>query len=64
MVVNNPWTWGLGRRKSAVARVRIKPGTGVFTINKKPVDEYFVTSRDQTQADHAAPILEKHGDVS
>ncbi len=55
MVVNNPWTWGLGRRKTAVARVRLKPGTGVFTVNNKPVDEYFVTDRDQTQA--KAPLV-------
>ena len=30
MTVNNPYTWGLGRRKSAVARVRVTSGTGVF----------------------------------
>lgn len=50
MAVNNPWTWGLGRRKTAVARVRMKPGTGVFTVNKKPVSEFFVTERDRAQA--------------
>ena len=33
MAVNNPYTWGLGRRKSAVARVRIKPGAGAFIVN-------------------------------
>lgn len=31
----------LGRRKRASARVRIKPGTGLFTVNGKPVDEYL-----------------------
>jgi small subunit ribosomal protein S9 len=31
----------LGRRKRASARVRIKPGTGVFTVNGRPVDEYL-----------------------
>lgn len=30
-----------GRRKCAVARVRIKPGTGKFVLNGKPMDEYF-----------------------
>ena len=30
-----------GRRKSSVARVRLLPGTGKITINKKPLDEYF-----------------------
>lgn len=33
--------WGTGRRKSAVARVRIKPGEGVFLINNREVDDYF-----------------------
>ena len=33
--------YGTGRRKSAVARVFIKPGKGKFVVNDKPVDEYF-----------------------
>ena len=32
---------GLGRRKEAVARVRIKPGTGVIKINGRELAEYF-----------------------
>ena len=32
---------GTGRRKNAVARVRLTPGTGVMTVNKKPAAEYF-----------------------
>jgi len=31
----------LGRRKRATARVRIKPGSGLFTVNGRPVDEYL-----------------------
>ncbi|MCM2373275.1 30S ribosomal protein S9 [Aporhodopirellula aestuarii] len=38
---------GTGRRKSSVARVRVRPGSGVFTINGKPLNEYFVNDRDQ-----------------
>jgi small subunit ribosomal protein S9 len=36
-----------GRRKAAVARVRLLPGEGKVTVNKRPLDEYFtsVTSR-------------------
>ena len=30
-----------GRRKEAVARVRIRPGTGVITVNKRPIENYF-----------------------
>ena len=33
--------YGTGRRKSAVARVFIKPGKGGFIVNDKPVDEFF-----------------------
>jgi small subunit ribosomal protein S9 len=33
--------YGTGRRKSAVARVFIRPGSGRFVVNDKPVDEYF-----------------------
>ncbi|HSD53928.1 MAG TPA: 30S ribosomal protein S9 [Burkholderiales bacterium] len=33
--------YGTGRRKSAVARVFIKPGKGDFIVNDKPVDKYF-----------------------
>lgn len=33
--------YGTGRRKSAVARVYIKPGSGLITVNKKPVDQFF-----------------------
>jgi small subunit ribosomal protein S9 len=35
------FTWGLGRRKTSVARVRIKPGTGKIIINDLPHDVYF-----------------------
>lgn len=33
--------YGTGRRKSAVARVFIRPGNGDFVVNDKPVDRYF-----------------------
>ena len=38
---SKPYFYGTGRRKKSVARVRIVPGTGVITVNKKTVDEYF-----------------------
>ena len=50
MAVANPYTWGLGRRKSAVARVRIKSGSGNFLVNGKPMTDYFTTVRDQNLA--------------
>ncbi len=39
--------WGTGRRKSSVARVRIKPGQGKLLINKKELGDYFARQQDQ-----------------
>ena len=36
-----PLVQSTGRRKQAVARVRIRPGTGVVTVNKRPLENYF-----------------------
>ena len=35
------WNYGTGRRKSSVARVFMKKGTGQIVINGKTIDEYF-----------------------
>jgi len=40
-VAEKPLCQTTGRRKGAVARVRLRPGTGVITINKRPVEDYF-----------------------
>jgi small subunit ribosomal protein S9 len=32
---------GTGKRKTSVARVRIRPGKGEFVVNERPADEYF-----------------------
>lgn len=37
--------YGLGRRKSATARVRLMNGKGVITINDKPAEEYIAESK-------------------
>ncbi|MCA8969493.1 MAG: 30S ribosomal protein S9 [Planctomycetes bacterium] len=47
---SDPYVWGTGRRKTAVARVRIKAGTGNITVNKKPFDAYFDTVDMQSMA--------------
>lgn len=41
------WWWGTGRRKAAVARVRIRPGSGDFIVNNRKYDTYFTGERDQ-----------------
>ena len=52
--------WGTGRRKSAVARVRIKPGKGKLLINKKELKEYFV--REQDRKSVLAPLKTVEGE--
>jgi len=47
--------WGTGRRKTAVARVRIRPGSGKFLINDREVDNYFTEERDRK--DVRAPLV-------
>ena len=42
-----PFTWGVGRRKTAVARVRVRPGEGKFLVNKREVDEFFRLVKDR-----------------
>jgi len=41
MAEDTGYTWGTGRRKSAVARVRIRAGSGKVLINDRDSDEYF-----------------------
>jgi small subunit ribosomal protein S9 len=41
MAEKRPEFWGTGKRKTAVARVRLIPGEGNYTINRKPLDSYF-----------------------
>ena len=36
-----PLSQTTGRRKEAVARVRFRPGQGVITVNRRPIDSYF-----------------------
>ena len=39
--------WGTGRRKTAVARVRIRPGEGNILVNKQQMDAYFDHDKDR-----------------
>ena len=36
-----PLVQSTGRRKAAVARVRLRPGEGAITVNRRPIDDYF-----------------------
>jgi small subunit ribosomal protein S9 len=41
------YTWGVGRRKSACARVRIAAGTGKIEINGRTLNDYFSSEPDR-----------------
>jgi small subunit ribosomal protein S9 len=41
--------WGTGRRKSSVARVRIKPGKGELKINDREMTEYFKLEKNRSE---------------
>lgn len=45
MMAANNYFYGLGRRKSSTARVRLMTGKGEITINGKPAEEYFAGSK-------------------
>lgn len=44
---NRKFVWGVGRRKSAVARVRIAPGSGKIELNGRTLNEYLTNERDR-----------------
>ncbi len=48
---------GVGRRKSATARVRIMTGSGTFVINQKTLEEYFPTERDNKTVTEPLGVL-------
>jgi small subunit ribosomal protein S9 len=40
-MATDPRTYATGKRKTAIARIWLKAGTGVITVNGTPADEYF-----------------------
>jgi small subunit ribosomal protein S9 len=52
--------YSTGRRKEAVARVRLKPGTGVITINDRHIDKYFGRETSKMILIEPLKILEQH----
>jgi small subunit ribosomal protein S9 len=50
--------YGTGRRKSSVARVFLRPGSGKFTVNRKGYDEYFVTEQQRVSAKRPLVLVE------
>ena len=42
--------YGTGRRKTSVARVYLRPGSGEYKVNGRPFNEYFVTEAQRSSA--------------
>ena len=54
-----PLTQTTGRRKEAVARVRLRPGTGVITCNKRSFADYFTSSVHRLLVTEPLRLLEQ-----
>jgi len=54
---------GTGRRKTSVARVRLKAGNGSFVVNGRPMEEFFCIERDQVLVQAPLKAAEKLGQL-
>ena len=57
------FVWGTGRRKTAVARVRIKQGEGKFLVNNREIDNYFSEPRDRNDVVAPLKVTQAEGSV-
>jgi small subunit ribosomal protein S9 len=56
--VPKPLIQTTGRRKEAVARVRLRPGTGLVVINGRPIESYFTIASHRQAATEALRITQ------
>ena len=54
---------GTGRRKTSVARVRVRPGNGKLTINERPLDDFFRIERDRLHIEAPLKATDMQGKV-
>ena len=54
--------YGTGRRKSAIARVFLRPGNGNFSVNGKELNVYFVTEQQRASAKRTLQTANVAGD--
>jgi small subunit ribosomal protein S9 len=52
-------TYATGKRKTAIARVWLKAGTGIIVVNGKPVDEYFERETSRMVLRQAFELIEQ-----
>jgi small subunit ribosomal protein S9 len=60
--VPKPLTQSTGRRKAAIARVRLRPGNGTIVVNKRPVEEYFPSATHRMVLTEPLRLVEKAED--
>lgn len=60
---DNSYFWGTGRRKNALARVRVRPGNGEIKINDRTVEEYFPRLVWQSQVLQSLKVASLEGKV-
>ena len=53
--------YGTGRRKAAIARVFLRPGSGNYSINHKPFETYFVTEQQRVSAKRTLVVADMVG---
>jgi small subunit ribosomal protein S9 len=53
--------YGTGRRKSAIARVYLRPGSGDFKVNGRAFEQYFVTEAQRSSARAPLALTENSG---
>ena len=52
-------TLGTGRRKTSVARVRMRPGTGKIVVNGRPLSEFFANEQDRYSVISALELCDR-----
>jgi small subunit ribosomal protein S9 len=57
--VPKPLTQSTGRRKAAIARVRLRPGNGTIVVNGRPVDDYFPSATHRMVLTEPLRLVEK-----
>ena len=61
--MDSTFSWGTGRRKNALARVRLCPGSGELKINNRTVEDYFPRMVWQTQVMQSLKVAGLEGKV-
>jgi len=60
--VPKPLVQSTGRRKAAIARVRLRPGEGAVTVNRRSVEDYFPSATHRMILTEPLRLVDKAGD--